>query len=118
MRLIVDESAGRAVVEYLRGTEHDILVVAEEMPQADDPVVLARAAAEGRVLVTNDKDFGDLVFRARQPHAGVLLLRLRDETPDSRVRVVRAVLDRWAVRLPGRFTVATEAEVRFFPRDG
>ncbi len=116
MRLIVDESAGRAVVDYLRGTEHDILAVADEMPQAEDPVILARAVAEDRVLITNDKDFGDLVFRSGQAHAGVLLLRLRDEMPANRVGVVRAVLERWADRLPGRFAVATENEVRFVPR--
>jgi predicted nuclease of predicted toxin-antitoxin system len=88
------------------------------MPQADDPVVLGRSVAEHRVLVTNDKDFGELIFRAHQPHVGVLLLRLRDERPPNRVRVVQAVFQRWADRLPNRFTVATEREVRFLPREG
>lgn len=115
MRLIVDESTGTAVVEHLRALGHDVLAVGELMPQAEDPDVLSRSVAESRVLVTNDKDFGELVFRQRQPHVGVLLLRLRDERPANRVRVAHAVLEGWADRLAGRFTVATESEVRFFP---
>ena len=88
------------------------------MPRADDPDVLARAAREDRVLVTNDKDFGELTFRGGKAHAGVLLLRLHDESPANRVRVVRAVLAQWADRLAGSFTVATENEVRFRPASG
>jgi len=112
---MIDESAGTAVVEHLRRAGHDVLAVRETMPQADDAVVLARSVAENRVLVTNDKDFGELIFRARQPHVGVLLLRLRDERPPNRVRVVQAVFERWADRLANRYTVATETEVRFLP---
>jgi len=115
MRFIVDESAGRAVVEFLRRAGHDVLAVDEAMPGARDADTLARASSEERVLVTNDKDFGELVFRSGQPHHGVLLLRLRDESPENRLRVMNAVLDEHAARLAGRFTVATEAGVRFRP---
>jgi predicted nuclease of predicted toxin-antitoxin system len=115
MRFIVDESTGAAVVEYLRGVGHDVLAVAETMPQADDPDILDRAAREGRILVTNDKDFGELVFRSGQAHGGVLLLRLHDESSTNRVRVVMTVLEQHADRLVGCFTVATEGNVRIRP---
>jgi len=111
----VDESTGIAVVEYLRSAGHDVLAVAETMPQANDPEILARAVSEGRILVTNDKDFGDLVFRSGQAHHGVVLLRLHDESAGNRVRVVKAVLEEHAHRLAGHFAVATEAGVRFRP---
>ncbi len=115
MRFIVDESTGVAVVDYLRSAGHDVLAVAESMPGADDVDILARASAEGRILITNDKDFGELVFRSSQPHSGILLLRLRDESASNRVRVVRAVLDRYADRLIGSFVIATEHTVRIRP---
>jgi predicted nuclease of predicted toxin-antitoxin system len=54
MRFLVDESTGAAVVAYLRRTGHDVLAVAEAMPQADDPDILARGAKEDRILITND----------------------------------------------------------------
>jgi predicted nuclease of predicted toxin-antitoxin system len=115
MQFIVDESTGAAVVEYLRSIGHDVLAVAETMPQADDSEILVRAVGEGRVLVTNDKDFGELVFRSDQAHSGVLLLRLRDESATNRVHVVMTVLEQYADRLSGAFTVATEGYVRIRP---
>ena len=115
MRFIVDESTGAAVVRHLHAAGHDVLAVADEMPQAGDPDVLARAAHEGRILVTNDKDFGELIFRSGQAHSGVLLLRLQDESSANRVRVVQTVLERYADRLSGSFTVATDGYVRIRP---
>ena len=115
MEFIVDESTGAAVVEYLRAVGHDVLAVAEAMPQADDGNILARADSEARILITNDKDFGELVFRSGQAHQGVVLLRLRDESPANRVRVLKAVLEQYADRLVGRFTVATESRIRMRP---
>ncbi len=112
MKFIVDESTGMSVVNYLRGQGHDVLAVAEDMPQADDMDILARAVPEERILITNDKDFGELIFRTGRTHAGVLLLRLRDESSVNRVHTVKAVLEQHANRLAGRFIVATESGVR------
>ena len=115
MRFIVDESTGVAVVKSLRRSGHDVLAVAEIMRQADDPDILTLALNEERVLITNDKDFGELVYRSRQTHHGVLLLRLRDESSINRVRVVESVLERYGNRLPNHFVVATESRVRVRP---
>ncbi len=115
MQFVVDESTGDAVAEYLRSSGYDVLVVAETMPQADDADILARATAEGRIVITNDKDFGELVFRSGQAHQGILLLRLHDESAANRVRVVKSVLDGYADRLAGYFVVATENSVRIRP---
>jgi predicted nuclease of predicted toxin-antitoxin system len=112
MRFLVDESTGVAVVEYLRRIGHDTLAVAEAMPQADDRDIIVRAASEERVLITNDKDFGELVFRSGWAHHGVLLLRLRDDIPSRRVRVVSSVVEHHAAKLIGQFVVATEDSVR------
>jgi predicted nuclease of predicted toxin-antitoxin system len=115
MKFLVDESTGSAVTEYLRSTGHDVLSVAEAIPQADDSDILARAVGEGRIIVTNDKDFGELIFRSGQAHHGVLLLRLHDESSTNRVRVVKSVLEQYLDRLVGCFTVATEVGVRIRP---
>lgn len=118
MKFIVDESTGMSVVNYLRSQEHDVLAVAESMPQADDAAIVELAAREDRILITNDKDFGELVFRAGHTHAGVLLLRLGDESPANRIRVVKAVLERHADHLVGHFAVATESGVRIRSTEG
>jgi predicted nuclease of predicted toxin-antitoxin system len=66
-------------------------------------------------FVTNDKDFGELAFRSGQAYHGVLFLRLHDEKPANRIRVVRATLEQYADRLAGNFVVASEAGVRIRP---
>jgi predicted nuclease of predicted toxin-antitoxin system len=84
MKFIVDESAGMAIAQYLRGIGHDVVAVAETIPQADDQTILIKAASESRVLITNDKDFGELVFRSGYAHHGVLFpspISTPDRTP-------------------------------------
>ena len=112
MRFLVDESAGTAVAKFLRDGGHDVLPAAEAMPQADDASILARASQEARIIVTNDKDFGKLVFRTAQAAAGVILLRLRDESSANRVRVMQAVLQRCGEALANSFIVAREGHIR------
>jgi len=115
MNFIVDESTGAAVIAFLRVLNHDVLAVAEEMPQADDLDILKWAVRDQRVLVTNDKDFGELVFRSGEPHRGVLLIRPPDESPASRVALVRAVLNQCADQLVDHFVVASQSGVRIRP---
>lgn len=115
MDFMVDESTGTAVVAYLRSLGHDVLAVAEAMPQATDQDILARALRDTRILITNDKDFGELVFRSGQGHHGVVLLRLGNESLTTRVAVVKSLPEHYGERLVGRFTVATEGRVRSRP---
>ena len=83
MRFLVDECTGASVVASLCEEGHDAVAVAELMPMADDEDVLARAVADDRILVTNDKDFGELVYRGGWKHRGILLLRLQDERAEN-----------------------------------
>jgi predicted nuclease of predicted toxin-antitoxin system len=112
MQFLVDESAGSAIAAHLRDRGHDVLEVLQLMPQADDAAILAKAVQESRIVVTNDKDFGELVYRSGQAHGGIVLLRLHDETSSNRARVIQAVLDQCGDALPNQFVVATETQIR------
>lgn len=115
IRFLVDESAGQAVVEQLRVLGHDVEAVGELMPQALDDRVLEYAWQERRILVTNDRDFGDKVYREGRPHAGVLLLRLADDRAATKVRIITALLAAHSDQLAGRFVVVTERSIRIRP---
>jgi predicted nuclease of predicted toxin-antitoxin system len=115
IKFIVDESTGSAVVQLLRQLSYDVLAVSEVMHQASDIDILNRAAETNRILITNDKDFGELIYRSGKVHAGVVLLRLSDESQASRVRVVKAVLEHHLGRLAGNFVVASEKRLRARP---
>ena len=84
MCLLVNENVSRTVIEGLRQLGHDVLSVKESMRSESDDVILARAQSERRVVVTHDKDFGELTFRSGLPAAcGVILFRLAGTDRDK-----------------------------------
>jgi len=88
------------------------VAVADIMPEADDEEILEYAVTEGRIVVTNDKDFGEIVFRSGKAHRGVVLLRLRDERAENKARMMKAVLAQVGTRLQNHYVVATETGIR------
>lgn len=69
-----------------------------------------------QLLITNDKDFGEKVYRERRPHRGIVLLRLENERANIKIDAIRQLLRDYAERLPNRFAVVTETRVRFARR--
>ena len=108
----VDESTGQAVADHLRAQGYDVWSVIESSPGMSDTDIIQQAYNEKRLIVSNDKDFGELIFRKRFPVVGSILLRLIDESPSNKVRVVKAVLDRWSNSLEGYYITATEYTIR------
>ena len=72
---LADESCDFLIVRKLRSAEYDVLSVAEIFPSASDLQVLEHAIKEGRILLTEDKDFGEWVFAHGEKVAGVILIR-------------------------------------------
>ena len=75
MRIVADESVDGRIVDRLRLAGHDVLSIAESAPGTPDDEVLAAADMAGILLLTADKDFGELVYRRQMAHCGVVLLR-------------------------------------------
>lgn len=113
MRFLVDECTGPAVAEWLRNQNHHVFSVYEEARGMDDEDVIRKAFSEGWVLITNDKDFGEKVFREQHPHKGVIFLRLEDERNSQKIETLRKLIEKYADHLPNRFVVVTETQVRF-----
>ena len=112
MRLLANENCPRDLVVALREDGQDVLWARESLAGAPDGHVLARARADGRVLLTFDKDFGELAFRSRLPSScGVVLLRVPPVSSDYLVRTVRQALrtrDDWV----GHFSVVEPHRIR------
>jgi len=116
MRFVVDECTGPAVALWLREHEHDVFSVYEDARGMDDSDVVQKAFAENRILITNDKDFGERVYREHRPHRGVVLLRLENERAAVKIGVLRQLLASYADRLADQYVVVTETRVRFAGR--
>jgi predicted nuclease of predicted toxin-antitoxin system len=95
MRFLIDESVDFRLAGFLASRGHDVTtIIRDYRPGMPDREVLAVAIAEGRILVTNDRDFGELVFRRQLPHSGVILLRLSSTAlHDAERRLARVIAD-------------------------
>ena len=90
MRVLADANMQETVVDLLREGGHDVVWVKEVQPRTVDPDVLAWATRESRLLITYDKDFGEITQRQQQaaPH-GVALFRVNDDVlPDEAVKLI------------------------------
>jgi len=113
MRFLVDECTGPVVARWLRQRGHAVFSVFEEARGMDDDNIIQKAKDQDWILITNDKDFGEKVFREGRQHNGVVLLRLKDERAVNKIDVLEQLLEAHADRLPNCFVVVTETQVRF-----
>ena len=112
MILLADENIDRSIVERLRADGHAVDWISELSPSVSDEDVLQRAVDSGAMLVTEDKDFGELVYRRRLSHAGVLLVRLEGLDNTAKADIVSRVLKDNEAELPGAFAVVAPDAVR------
>ena len=115
MRFLADECCDGSLVRALRADGHDVLSAAESLPGALDDDVLSVAFEERRLLLTEDRDFGELVYRLRLKTHGVVYLRFPVEDRAAKVPRLRWLLDDLAERLPGAFAVLEADRVRLRP---
>ncbi|MDE0177875.1 MAG: DUF5615 family PIN-like protein [Gammaproteobacteria bacterium] len=111
MNLLADESVDRGV-DRLRSDGHSVQYVAELDPGIDDDAVLYRANQNGALLVTVDRDFGELVFRLGRIHAGVVLIRLAGLSPEAKAETVASVFATRRDELVSAFSVVSPGRVR------
>ena len=115
MRWLVDECIDAALVAHLRAAGHDVVYMAEIAPATSDAEVMARAQRDGRLLLTEDKDFGDLVFRRGGQVPGIVLLRIDPAMHALKNRRLDAAIDRFGDNLFGRYMTVKEARFRSRP---
>lgn len=112
MNLLADESVDKPIVERLRQDSHTVPYIAESEPGIDDDSVLHQANRNGALLITADRDFGELIFRMGQIHSGVVLIRLTGQSAETKARIVSAVFTDRGHELLSAFTVISPGRVR------
>ena len=112
MRWLADECVGAPLVAYLRAVGHDVFYIAEEAAGLSDADVLTLAARENRVLLTEDKDFGDLIFRRKQTVSGLVLMRIASEDAALKSERLVAAIEHYGDALFDRYLVIEEGRFR------
>src|SRR5579863_412154 len=112
MNFVADESCARPVIQALRELGHDVIAIAEVTQGAADPQVLERALHEQRVLITEDRDFGELVYARGRTSAGVILVRFPSSVRLAKAASVVGAVARLGLRLQNSFAVVEPGRVR------
>ncbi|MCY7409552.1 MAG: DUF5615 family PIN-like protein [Chitinophagales bacterium] len=92
--MVVDVSTGKAIADFLIEKGYVVISIIDLNPQKSDDEILKIALKEKAIVITMDKDFGELVYYQSLNHCGVLLLRLEDETSENKIFVMLNLLSR------------------------
>lgn len=112
MNLVADESVDWAIVKQLRQDKYDVVYIAELSPSITDNAVLQEANKRQALLLTADKDFGELVYRQELIHTGVILLRLAGLTETKKAALVSKVFLQYSTDFVNAFSVISPNMVR------
>lgn len=115
MRLLADECCDAALVTALRKEGHDTIYVAESAAGSTDRDVLALALRQRRILLTEDKDFGDLVVRMGMPAHGLILLRLKTPSANEKAAKLLSGPRKVGAESAGHYTIVQQDRVRSRP---
>jgi predicted nuclease of predicted toxin-antitoxin system len=112
LRFLADESCDYSVVRALRGEGYDVIAVSEITSRSDDQELLELANQEQRILLTEDKDFGWLVFATLIQSPGVILIRFPGYARDSLPKVMTRLVIQQGEKLVGAFVVVQPGHIR------
>jgi len=113
MKFLIDESIEYRIVGFLRSLDYNTLSVAESFPSLDDKIILSIAYKESRIIITNDKDFGELIYKLQLPHKGIILIRLFEENYQSKEDKLKLILKKFKSKLQNTFTIVSKNKIRF-----
>jgi predicted nuclease of predicted toxin-antitoxin system len=116
MRFLADESCDFAVVRALRGAGHEVVAVRDTMPGATDEAVIEWALRDSRILITEDKDFGRLVFAGAAASPGVIYVRFPANAREAMAQTMVQLVATNAHKIPGSFIIVQPGRIRIAER--
>jgi len=115
MRFLADECCESGFIAGLRADGHEVVYIIERQTGMSDDLVLRSAFDEGRILLTEDKDFGELVYRLKKPAYGIILLRIDVHDRKEKLNRLKVLIARHEKQLAGNFVVVDINNFRFRP---
>ncbi len=112
MTFVADENIDRQIVEKLRSHRHSVIYIIELERAIKDEQVLELSRRQDAVLLTADKDFGELVFRQRLIHSGILLVHLQGLPSSEKADIVERVVRSHSLELKSAFAVISKHSIR------
>ena len=105
LSFLVDVGVGKGIEKYLREEGYDTKAVRDIDPRMEDKEIIRQAVLENRMVITMDKDFGELVYHSSMKHSGILLLRLEDSIGSVKLQIVKHIMKHYSDRIKNCFCV-------------
>ncbi len=112
LKLLFDVGVSKKAETHFKNLGFDVLAVRDIDPSLKDIDILQLAVKEGRLIITMDKDFGELVFNSKKSHSGVLLLRMEDANWQQKINVLTEIFDKYLNDIEGKFSVYQDKKLR------
>lgn len=117
IRFLADVNVEKAIVNFLLENEYDVRWIPDYDCEILDEDLLNLANAEKRILITNDKDFGELTFLQKRISAGIILLRVRGQKAKDKVKLIKKLLQNYSDKVLYHFIVITKKNIRIIPME-
>lgn len=118
IRFLADVNIEKAVVDFIRVKGFDVLWATDYDRRMSDKALLNLANREKRILLTNDKDFGELMFLQKKAATGIVLFRIKGQSSRDKTRQIETLLNDHESKLAGCFVVISKNRFRFIPMEG
>ena len=115
MKFLADVNVERKIIETITQHQYDVKWIPEYDASITDEDLLDLANQEQRILITNDKDFGELVFRQQSVTSGIILLRIKGQDVLRKITLVKKLLRDHSDRLLRHFVVISDNKIRIIP---
>lgn len=117
-KFLADESVDFRIVRSLRDDDYEIQAIVELDPGLSDDDVLKMANDIEAILITEDKDFGELTFRLKKPNKGIILIRMSGVPIQDKIDKIKLVLQDYIDQLSDSFTIISENKIRIKHKKG
>ena len=112
LKFLVDVGVGKKVEDFLYKSGYDVLPVRKINPRMNDAEIIGIAAKDNRIIITMDKDFGELVYNSDMIHKGILLLRTENCSGDKKAKILSEILINYSSELKDNFCVFSKDRLR------
>ena len=113
MDFLANENFPGVSIRILRGVGHDVVSIIEDTPGINDSAILNQAYEENRIILTFDRDYGELIYRSKSvTSVGVVYFRFSPATPEESAKILLNILEKGEIPLLGKFTVIERGRVR------
>ena len=112
LKFLVDVGVGKKVEDFLYKSGYDVLPVRKINPRMSDSEIIGIAAKDNRIIITMDKDFGELVYNSGLIHKGILLLRTENCSGDKKAKILSEILIKYSSELEENFCVFSKDRLR------